>query len=621
MAQDTSSLLDHVQTIYAAAAASDDGERCMVAPAPDARKRIAKELEKASKGLKSLPAAAQIRARSPLTFGLNDGLIVPGTKFPLGTPPSVIRSAAADRAPLRGPVRVIVVLVDFSDKKMASATKANFEKLFFSQGEMATGSVREYYKEVTHGLIDIQGEVVGPFRLPEKITTYANGEAGMGKVLPSARTMARHAVEAADAKVDFSPYDNDNNGYVDAFIVVHAGSGAEVTLNKGDIWSHKWVMEGEEYVTDATRVYGYLTIPEDAKIGVCAHELGHLLFGWPDLYDTDESSEGIGDWCLMASGSWNGKGGDRPSHPSAWCKAGQGWVTVANQTANGSVVISDVKDSHTVHRLWADGQASQEYFLVENRQRSGFDDHIPGDGLLISRIDDAVATNTNEDHPKVAIVQADGKRDLETRANQGDPGDPFPGSTGNRSFGFASAPSSKSYAGSDTGVAVTEISDSSPTMTARFSVRQQVPLADKAGRAGITTKSKLIDDLIAQMLETDTPRSEKMFLTKDEKDVPDEWIVNKSFHDRLLIDEPRYKKPGLPFGPPSGDATSLAGLEARLAAVEARLGQAQPFISSELRPDLSGGAFAAEGDVKEKDQERIDSPLEKRLLDVPPALG
>ena len=73
-------------------------------------------------------------------------------------------------------------------------------------------------------------------------------------------------------------------------------------------------------VEDATKIYGYLTIPEDAKIGVCAHELGHLLFGFPDLYDTDDTSEGIGNWCLMAGGSWNG-GGDVPAHPSAWCKA------------------------------------------------------------------------------------------------------------------------------------------------------------------------------------------------------------------------------------------------------------------------------------------------------------
>jgi immune inhibitor A len=78
-------------------------------------------------------------------------------------------------------------------------------------------------------------------------------------------------------------------------------------------------------------IYGFLTIPEDAKIGVSAHEIGHLgkdlfhqkgwvsnrtVFGWPDLYDTDNTSWGVGDWCLMSYGNW-GQGGDRPVHPGA----------------------------------------------------------------------------------------------------------------------------------------------------------------------------------------------------------------------------------------------------------------------------------------------------------------
>ena len=101
---------------------------------------------------------------------------------------------------------------------------------------------------------------------------------------------------------------------------------------------------------DQTKIYGYLTVPEDCKIGVCAHELGHLLFGFPDLYDTDNSSEGIGDWCLMSGGSWGG-GGDTPVHPSAWCKVNQSWVTVENPQADATVSIDDVKNSATVYRL------------------------------------------------------------------------------------------------------------------------------------------------------------------------------------------------------------------------------------------------------------------------------
>ena len=331
-----------------------------------------------------------------------------------------------------------MVLVDFSDKAM-SETLQHFEELFFSTGVLPHGSVKEYFDEVTNGLVTITGQVVGPYRMPRTMAAYAHGESGTGSAAPNARTMARDAAAAADPHVNFAPYDNDGNGFVDAFIVVHAGSGAEQTGAPGQIWSHKWVLSGGEYLADTTKIYAYLTVPEDARIGVCAHELGHLLFGFPDLYDTDNTSEGIGNWCLMAGGSWNG-GGDIPAHASAWCKAQQEWVTVQNVTTNGLLTIADVKDSHTVYRLWKDGAAGQEYFLVENRQKSRYDAQLRGEGLLIWHIDDAIANNTDEAHYRVALAQADGDRDLENNTNRGDDGDPFPGSSDNRAFTNTSTP-------------------------------------------------------------------------------------------------------------------------------------------------------------------------------------
>ena len=151
--------------------------------------------------------------------------------------------------------------------------------------------------------------------MPQPLAWYANANYGIGKPSgePRANILAQDAATAANPSVDFTPYDNDGNGYVDAFIVVHAGDGGEETGDPGDIWSHKWVLP-QEYDADGTKIYAYLTIPENAKLGVSAHELGHLLFGFPDLYDIDYSSEGIGNWCLMAGGSWNG-GGDTPPTP------------------------------------------------------------------------------------------------------------------------------------------------------------------------------------------------------------------------------------------------------------------------------------------------------------------
>jgi immune inhibitor A len=196
-------------------------ERCLIAPHPQLLERLRQGLARLRATADPLLANALVaRQRKPI--GMNDGLIFPGDTFPEDTPARVVRSAAATRAPLRGTVRVLVVLVDFADQPMAQS-RQHFEELFFSTGVLPNGSVKEYFHEVTNGLIDIAGEVVGPYRMPRTLAEYANNDSGTSLTEPNARTMARDAAVAADAAVNFSPYDNDANGYVDAFIVIHAG--------------------------------------------------------------------------------------------------------------------------------------------------------------------------------------------------------------------------------------------------------------------------------------------------------------------------------------------------------------------------------------------------------------
>jgi immune inhibitor A len=472
-----------------------DRQLCTVAPSPELRARMREQLGR-------VQADAEVPlslAGDPRLPGFNDGLIRPPSSFPLGTPLRTIRTAAADRAPLRGQLRVIVVLVDFTDRRFEQSA-SRFEDLFFSTGQVPTGSVTEYYQDVTRGLVSVTGQVVGPFTMPQTLAWYANGNYGIGKPSGDARAniLAQDAAKAADASVDFGPYDNDGDGYVDAFIVVHAGSGGEETGNPGDIWSHKWVLP-QEYDADGTKIYAYLTIPEDAKLGVAAHELGHLLFGFPDLYDIDYTSEGIGDWCLMSGGSWNG-GGDTPAHPSAWCKAQQGWVDVENVTAEGTLTLPDVKTSRSVHRLWTDGADGQEYFLLENRQQAGFDAGLPGAGLLIWHIDESRESNEDENHYLVALVQADGSRDLELDVNRGDGGDPYPGWSSNTAFTGSSTPASTGYSGQDSLVAVTEISDSADTMTATVSVHStSTPPPDDVEHrlAALEARVSALEDAVA----------------------------------------------------------------------------------------------------------------------------
>ena len=131
-----SNLLEEFRKIQTAATETEDGQRCLIPPHPELKKKIDSEMKKlkaqASKGL----LADNIKMVSDTNkMGLNDGLIFPGTMFPVGSSPTLVRNAALNRAPLTGTVRVAVILVDFSDKVM-TATKAHFEQLFFGRAMM-----------------------------------------------------------------------------------------------------------------------------------------------------------------------------------------------------------------------------------------------------------------------------------------------------------------------------------------------------------------------------------------------------------------------------------------------------------------------------------------------------
>jgi immune inhibitor A len=586
--------------------------RCLVAPSPELQARIRAGMRDVQ-GSGAVPPGQRVLFVPQSRPGFDDGLIVPGNLFPLGTSERVVRSAAADRAPLRGTVRVIVVLVDFSDQAMARPLQA-FRDLFFSTGVIPTGSVREYFTEVTHGLIDLTGDVVGPLRLSRTMVQYANGESGTGTAAPNAQTMAREAAELANPLVNFAPFDNDGNGFVDAFIVIHAGPGAEVTGNGNHIWSHKWVLSGGAFNADGTSIFAYLTVPEDSRIGVCAHELGHLLFGWPDLYDTDSSSEGLGNWCLMAGGSWN-SGGDVPAHPSAWCKANQGWASVQTHTANAVVSIPDVKTSHTVHRLWKDGGPGNEYFLVENRQRTGFDAHLPGDGLHVYHVDEAITTNANENHPKVKLMEADGLAHLHNGANRGDAGDVYPGSSGNTTFNSTSNPNSKSYGNVDTCVSVTNISAAGPTMSARFGVRCVAKLSKELIKEKEFKEGKELRKEFRKEIIKEKDFKEKDFKEKDFKELKEKDIFEK----------PGDGRPGLPGGGRTpgggGEGTSpVDALSRRVDALEQFARTVEPFIGSSLRPDVASGAVEGEDDLSDiVSQMQQGSAFAKRSYDTKPS--
>ncbi|BFM05211.1 M6 family metalloprotease domain-containing protein [Halioxenophilus aromaticivorans] len=372
---------------------------------------------------------------------------------PARTRAHTLIAANVDRAPITGTRRALVVMVDFNDQ-VATQAPQHYSDMLFSAGTYATGSMRDFYREASYNQLDVVGSVHGWYRAPQTKDYYTNDDYGFGAYPRNAQKLAEDVIDLAAPHVDFSDYDNDGDGIVEALVIIVAGSGGEVTGDTGDIWSHKWGINPKNY--NGVSIQTYFMAPEDGKVGVMSHELGHLLMKWPDLYDTDYSSRGTGRWDLMAGGSWN-NGGDTPAHPTAWCKLKAGWITpkVVYDTQQ-SVEIKPYHSSGDVYKLPVGSEDSKEYFLVSNRQQSRFDTYLPGGGCIIEHVDDNQSNNSDESHYLVDIEQADGLAQLNSNANSGDAGDAFPNG-GNTVFDKNSTPSSNAYSGAGSDVSVSEI--------------------------------------------------------------------------------------------------------------------------------------------------------------------
>ncbi len=409
---------------------------------------------------------------------------------------AVRRGRAVSFRPLvRGETRslkALVLLVDFADNA-ATLPASELSDLLLSSRTRPGGSLRDYYDENSNGRLDVTGTVIGWLRAPQTYAYYVDGQAGFGFYPRNAQRLAEDAVAMARSRVDFASFDDDgpdgvpssgdDDGYVDALLVVHAGEGSEDAAEPlRKIWSHSSTTSREIAGSGASAFF-YSMTPEISEVGVQCHEFGHTL-GLPDLYDTtppgDPDSNGLGLWSLMAIGSWAGppnRLGSRPSHLDAWCKARLGFVDPITATGNlAGAVLHPVEESGEVYRLWTNGEAGPEYFMLENRLAlaQNFDRYLPGSGLLVYHVDELADDNDDPNRFRVALVQADGMRDLEEGRNLGDAGDPFPGSDGNHSFGEATDPSSRSNTGRLTQVEITSIEDSDPAaLRADFSVENR----------------------------------------------------------------------------------------------------------------------------------------------------
>ncbi len=404
-------------------------------------------------------------------------------------------------------------------------------------------TLRTFYQEMSNNKLSMKGKILGWVRLDSAETTYT-GVPGTCTGNPYKTTNCnglfsddaitrmqagfRLALQRVDNQVDFGQFDNDgpdgipnsgdDDGYVDMIMFAHptkdGACGGFPESNdpstNNHIWSHRYVLLNS-YVTNdpahagnksgfafihvrdyfATSALGGASACDTTQImpiGTAAHEFGHAL-GLPDLYDTQQTTEGDGEWGLMGSGNFTSP--RSPSRMEAWSLNELGWVTLQQLTSTGTYAVDPAATSRSAVYVRPTGPNLRgEYFLIENRQggpagladsamitrhcrRSLQPDNCPG-GLLIWHADSSKISisgfhqnntvNVGGIHG-LTLEEADGLRQLWCGAggcNRGDAGDPYPGTTGNTSFVYRTNPAATLTDSSFAGFGIDQISQVVP---------------------------------------------------------------------------------------------------------------------------------------------------------------
>ena len=368
---------------------------------------------------------------------------------------------------------VVFVLAEFTDRK-GTYSQASFAKFL-------KNNIADYFKKASNGRVKItpakethgtkNNGVIGWINLKYDHPNFGGGGGNRAWIL------TRKAMIAADKYIDYEYYDKNKDGYTDAdelaVMVIVAGYEAAYTTSKPNIWAHAWEVFSPPKLDNVRvgarrgNVMGYSMFGEiqgdhQATMGVMVHELGHHIFGLPDLYDIDGSSGGIGIWGVMSSGTWGQKpsdkyAGETPNFPSAWVRHTMEWVdtiTVKRGTKTFVPIGLNFTGKKQVYKF--ETPDPLEYFLVEGRGSVSYDKGMHKwlgangfGGGLYWHIDENQANNADDTHRLVDLEEADGTE------NSGELSDFWGIGFGPSVFGpGATAPNSKRYNGSASGLCI-----------------------------------------------------------------------------------------------------------------------------------------------------------------------
>lgn len=350
----------------------------------------------------------------------------------------MLRKAQASNA-FQGTKKGLIILVQFTDSKFKSGHDLALYKRIANEVNYSDnnfrGSIKDYFKAQSHGQFELDFDVAGICQLQHPYAYYGKNNSQKEDVKPG-EMVAEACLWAHEYGTDFSKYDWDGDGEVDQVFVLYAGHGEASYKDANTVWPHMYKLSASDYgktlSLDGVTVDTYACSSElngDGNldgIGTFCHEFSHCM-GFPDLYDTSYAGWfGMGDFDLMCSGSYNGDG-ICPAGYSAYEKAQCGWLTLKDMTN-----IEQETSIVGVQPMSADGDAyiiknkghKDEYYILENRQKTGWDSYLPASGLMITHVDydadiwdwnmpntsgkyeDANGNTKTNDHQRLTIFRA-----------------------------------------------------------------------------------------------------------------------------------------------------------------------------------------------------------------------
>lgn len=357
-----------------------------------------------------------------------------------------MRGLGGDHITYKGVKKGLVVLVDFNNKKFADGHDLEYYKNvingkdFTDEEEGYVGSVRDYFLAQSNGQFELDFDVVGPVTMSKNYGYYGYDNAYQKD--EKVYEMIKEACDGIQDQVNLKDYDWDGDGEADQVFFLYAGLGQASGGSASTIWPHEselryWPCGVLSYSTGKINTYACANElqPEtqgssryiSAGIGTICHEFSHCL-GFADMYDTTGGGGyGMSVFDVMDQGSYNGNG-FVPCNYTAFERIYAGWVEAIELDAPATV--KDMKSVSDYGRpfIMYNYKNTNEYFLMENRQNTGWDEGLYGsNGLLITHVNYVPSrwanNSVNSSAEKIqccTVVNADGSRDNTQYSLQGD---------------------------------------------------------------------------------------------------------------------------------------------------------------------------------------------------------